>query len=39
MELADEILELVDSQNDYTRSDLQARAMAIIMQAMKVKHD
>ena len=30
MKYSDEILELVDNQDEYTRSDLQGRAMAII---------
>lgn len=30
-EFENEILELVDNQNDYTRSDLQGRVSAIVM--------
>ncbi len=30
-----EILELVDNQDEYTRSDLQGRVMAIIMQTIE----
>lgn len=32
-EIENEILELVDNQDDYTRSDLQGRAAAIAMKA------
>ena len=34
-DLQDEILELVDNQDEYTRSDLQGRASAIVMQILR----
>lgn len=35
LELEDEILEVIDNQDDYTRSDLQGRVMAIVRKAMQ----
>ncbi len=34
-EFENEILELVDNQNDYTRSDLQGRVTAIVMNILR----
>ncbi|KKT58099.1 MAG: hypothetical protein UW51_C0006G0186 [Candidatus Amesbacteria bacterium GW2011_GWA1_44_24] len=34
-EYENEILELIDNQNDYTRSDLQGRVTAIVMNILR----
>jgi len=34
-EFEDEILELIDNQDDYTRSDLQGRVSAIVMNILR----
>lgn len=38
-EFENEILELIDSQDDYTRSDLQGRVTAIVMNILSKRED
>ena len=37
--LEDEILELIDEKDEYTRSDLQGGAMAIVMKILRIGNE